>query len=48
MFGEWDVYYMVVSMLFFIFEVVVSYGIVRSKFNVLVNILVLDKVFGEV
>ncbi|GAB5390648.1 MAG: DUF4426 domain-containing protein [Alteromonas macleodii] len=45
--GEWDVHYMVVSTPFLTPEVAASYGIVRSKFNALVNISVLNKVSGE-
>lgn len=45
--GEWDVHYMVVSTPFLTPEVAANYGIVRSKFNALVNISVLDKVSGE-
>lgn len=41
--GEWDVHYMVVSTPFLTPEVAARYGIVRSKFNALVNISVLDK-----
>ena len=44
--GEWDVHYMVVSTPFLTPEVAANYGIVRSKFNALVNISVLDKVAG--
>ena len=44
--GEWDVHYMVVSTPFLTPEVAASYGIVRSKFNALVNISVLDAVTG--
>jgi len=40
--GEWDVHYMVVNTPFLTPEVAASYGIVRSKFNALVNISVLD------
>lgn len=45
--GEWDVHYMVVSTPFLTPEVAASYGIVRSKFNALVNISVLDSETGE-
>ena len=45
--GEWDVHYMVVSTPFLTPEVAANYGIVRSKFNALVNISVLDKASGE-
>jgi hypothetical protein len=41
--GEWDVHYMVVGTPFLTPEVAARYGIVRSKFNALVNISVLDK-----
>ncbi|MEC8230923.1 MAG: DUF4426 domain-containing protein, partial [Pseudomonadota bacterium] len=44
--GEWDVHYIVVGTPFLTPEVASSYGIVRSKFNALVNISVLDKVTG--
>ncbi|MDO6568355.1 DUF4426 domain-containing protein [Alteromonas sp. 1_MG-2023] len=44
--GEWDVHYMVVSTPFLTPDVAASYGIVRSKFNALVNISVLDAVTG--
>ena len=40
--GEWDVHYMVVNTPFLTPEVAASYGIVRSKFNALVNLSVLD------
>jgi len=45
--GEWDVHYMVVNTPFLTPEVAASYGIVRSKFNALVNISVLDSKTGE-
>lgn len=45
--GEWDVHYMVVGTPFLTPEVASSYGIVRSKFNALVNISVLDRTSGE-
>lgn len=45
--GEWDVHYMVVSTPFLTADVAASYGIVRSKFNALVNISVLDKTSGK-
>ena len=45
--GEWDVHYIVVGTPFLTPEVASSYGIVRSKFNALVNISVLDKATGE-
>ncbi|MBU2979448.1 DUF4426 domain-containing protein [Alteromonas sp. C1M14] len=40
--GDWDVHYMVVNTTFLSPEVAREYGIVRSKFNALVNISVLD------
>lgn len=40
--GDWDVHYMVVNSTFFSPEIAHEYGIVRSKYNVLVNISVLD------
>ncbi len=45
--GDWDVHYMVVSTPFLTPEVAANYGIVRSKFNALVNISVLDAKTGE-
>lgn len=45
--GEWDVHYMVVNTPFLTPEVAASYGIVRSKYNALVNISVLDADTGE-
>ena len=45
--GEWDVHYVVVSTPFLTADVAASYGIVRSKFNALVNISVLDKTSGK-
>ena len=45
--GEWDVHYMVVNTPFLTPEVAASYGIVRSKYNALVNISVLNKDSGE-
>ncbi len=45
--GEWDVHYIVVSTPFLTPDVAASYGIVRSKFNALVNISVLDKTTGK-
>lgn len=45
--GKWDVHYMVVSTPFLTADVAASYGIVRSKFNALVNISVLDKTSGK-
>ena len=41
--GPWDVHYIVVNTTFFTPEVAKNYGIVRSKYNALVNISVLDK-----
>ena len=41
--GDWDVHYMVVNTTFLTPEVASTYGIVRSKYNALVNISVLDK-----
>lgn len=40
--GDWDVHYIVFGTPFLTPEVAKSYGIVRSKFNALVNISVLD------
>jgi len=40
--GEWDIHYMVVNTPFLTPEVASRYGIVRSKYNALVNISVLD------
>lgn len=40
--GDWDVHYMVLNTTFLTPEVARQYGIVRSKFNALVNISVLD------
>lgn len=45
--GQWDVHYMVVNTPFLTPEVAKSYGIVRSKFNALVNISVLDSKTGD-
>jgi hypothetical protein len=45
--GEWDVHYMVVNTPFLTPEVAANYGIVRSKYNALVNISVLDKDSGK-
>ncbi len=45
--GNWDVHYIVVNTTFFTPEVARSYGIVRSKYNALVNISVLDKTSQE-
>lgn len=41
--GGWDVHYMVVNTTFLTPEVASTYGIIRSKYNALVNISVLDK-----
>ena len=41
--GQWDVHYMVVSTTFLTPEIAKANGIVRSRFNALVNISVLDK-----
>lgn len=40
--GEWDVHYIVVNSTFFSPEIAREYGIVRSKYNALVNISVLE------
>ena len=40
--GEWDIHYIVVNTPFLTPEVASRYGIVRSKYNALVNISVLD------
>ena len=40
--GEWDVHYIVVNSTFFSPEIARQYGVVRSKYNALVNISVLD------
>jgi hypothetical protein len=45
--GEWDVHYMVVNTPFLTPEVAAEYGIMRSKYNALVNISVLDAKSGE-
>ncbi len=45
--GDWDVHYMVVNTTFLTPEVASTYGIVRSKYNALVNISVLDKTTHE-
>ncbi len=45
--GDWDVHYMVVNTPFLTPEVAASYGIVRSKYNALVNLSVLDASSGE-
>ncbi|GGF74130.1 DUF4426 domain-containing protein [Alteromonas lipolytica] len=40
--GQWDVHYIVVNSTFFSPEIARQYGIVRSKYNALVNISVLE------
>ncbi|MEQ5808820.1 DUF4426 domain-containing protein [Alteromonas sp. NFXS44] len=45
--GKWDVHYIVVNTTFFTPETAQNYGIVRSKYNALVNISVLDSATGE-
>ncbi|MEW9797184.1 DUF4426 domain-containing protein [Alteromonas lipolytica] len=45
--GDWDVHYIVLNTPFLTPDVAKSYGIVRSKFNALVNISVLDKDTGK-
>lgn len=40
--GPWDVHYMVIDTTFLTPDVARAYGIVRSKYNALVNIAVLD------
>lgn len=45
--GDWDVHYMVVDTPFLTPEVAASYGIVRSKYNALINLSVLDASSGE-
>lgn len=40
--GKWDVHYMVVNTTFFTPDIAKRYGIVRSKYNAIVNISVLD------
>lgn len=40
--GDWDVHYMVVNTTFLTADVAKNYGLVRSKYNALVNISVLD------
>ena len=44
--GNWDVHYMVVGTPFLTPDVAANYGIVRSKFNALINISVLDSKTG--
>ncbi len=41
--GEWDVHYIVFSSTFLTPEIAKANGIIRSKYNALVNISVLDK-----
>ena len=45
--GKWDVHYIVVNTTFFTPETAQNYGIVRSKYNALVNISVLDSTTGD-
>lgn len=45
--GEWDVHYMVVNTPFLTPDVAANYGIVRSKYNALVNLSVLDASSGK-
>lgn len=40
--GDWDIHYIVVDTTFLTPEVARAYGIVRSKYNAIVNISVLD------
>ncbi|MBU3021495.1 DUF4426 domain-containing protein [Aestuariibacter sp. A3R04] len=40
--GKWDVHYIVVNTTFFTPEIAKRYGIIRSKYNAIVNISVLD------
>ena len=40
--GDWDVHYIVVNTTFFTPDIAKRYGIVRSKYNAIVNISVLD------
>lgn len=40
--GQWDVHYIVVNSTFFSPEIARQYGVVRSQYNALVNISVLD------
>lgn len=44
--GNWDIHYMVVGTPFLTPDVAANYGIVRSKFNALINISVLDSKTG--
>ncbi|MCW8107012.1 DUF4426 domain-containing protein [Alteromonas ponticola] len=41
--GDYEVHYMVVNSTFFTPEVARNYGLVRSRYNALVNVAVLDK-----
>ncbi len=41
--GNWDVHYIALNTTFLTPEVAKQYGIVRSKFNALINISVLDR-----
>lgn len=41
--GTWDVHYMAINSTFLTPKIATNYGIVRSKFNGLINISVLDK-----
>jgi hypothetical protein len=41
--GSWDVHYIALNSTFLTPEVAKQYGIVRSKFNALINISVLDR-----
>jgi hypothetical protein len=41
--GKWDVHYIALNTTFLTPEVAKQYGIVRSKFNALINISVLDR-----
>lgn len=45
--GDWDVHYMVVNTPFLTPDVAANYGIVRSKYNALINLSVLDATSGE-
>ncbi|GGW94475.1 DUF4426 domain-containing protein [Alteromonas halophila] len=45
--GDWDVHYMVVNTPFLTPEVAANYGIVRSKYNALINLSVLDAQTGD-
>lgn len=41
--GDWDVHYMVVESTFLTPDIAKAYGIVRSRYNALINISVLNK-----